>query len=109
MVRKQLTEAGFPPVPVPPGSKQAPPVIPVRTNLAESLLEFCQSKEWNVENRCREPLVSLPTVVKGMYIPALTRLGFPFQKITVRHTRDEYPQASECAKSLYLIHPVMNS
>jgi len=105
--RKQLTEAGFPPVPVPPGAEQAPPVIPVRTNQAEALLEFCQSRGWNVEKRCREPLVSLPTVTKGMYLPALERLGCPFQKITVRHTRDEYPQAFACAKSLYLIRPMM--
>ena len=107
MVSKQLTEAGFPPVPVPPGAKQAPPVIPVRTNKGQALVEFCQSKGWNVEKRGREPLVSLPTVTKGMYLPALTRLGFPFQKITVRHTRDEYPQASACAKSLFLIYPMM--
>jgi len=106
-VRKQLTEAGFPPVPVPPGAKQAPPVIPVRTTKGEALLEFCSSKGWNVEKRCREPLISLPTVTKGMYLPALERLGFPFQKITVRHTCGEYPEASACTKSLYLIHPVM--
>lgn len=105
--RKQLAEVGFPPVPVPPFAEQSPPVIPVRTDRAEALLEFCQTQSWNVEKCCREPLVSLPTVTKGMYLPALTRLGFPSQGITVRHTRGEYPEASACTKSLYLIHPVM--
>jgi hypothetical protein len=40
-----------------------------------------------------------------MYLPALRSLGFPSKKINVRHTSNEYPQASACAKSLYLVHP----
>jgi dTDP-4-amino-4,6-dideoxygalactose transaminase len=120
MTRKQLTEAGFPPVPIPShsfppvdggdegGAEQAPPVIPVLTDRAEALFAFCQTQGWKVEKCCRTPLVSLPTVTKRMYLPALRRLGFPSQKINVRYACDEYPQASVCAKSLYLIHSVFD-
>ena len=107
--REQLTEAGFPPVPVPPLAEQSPPVIPVLTNRAFALLDFCQTQGWNVEKCCRKPLVSLPTVTKRVYLPALRQLGLPSQKINVRYACDEYPQASACTQSLYLVHPVMKS
>lgn len=107
--REQLTEAGFPPVALPPGAEQAPSIIPVRTNRAQALFAFCQLQGWKVEKCFRKLLVSSPTVTKRMYLPALRSLGFPSKKINVRHTHREYPQAAVCAQSLYLVHPVMKS
>jgi dTDP-4-amino-4,6-dideoxygalactose transaminase len=105
-VRERLMEAGFPPVPVPADASQAPPVIPVRTDRADDLLVFCQEQEWKVRRCPQKPLVLSPTVKKRHYLPALGHLGFPQRRIAVRHVKPEYPEAFDCAQTLYLIDPL---
>ena len=103
--RERLTAAGFPPIAVPSDASQAPPVIPVLTKQPEALFDSCRGHGWQVEKRCRKPLVLSPTVVNGQYLPALGHLGSEPQQIAVRHTRRAYPQASVCASGLFLVHP----
>ena len=102
--REILSQMGLQPVPLPPGTAQAPPLIPLMTDRGERLREICRRYGWRLEKNSRKPLPMLPSVKMKRYLPALLYLGFPTKRIKLRHTSKRYPQTMRCSEQLYLIH-----